>query len=110
MISRWNEGSCQACETEERDDLFTRLRNIFYRPPEPSLKDLKALEEQKNERARLQAILDEIRKKFPSVYTVPYSPAVFEAQQRGMPISHFAPESSAGVAYKAIADEVMKWR
>jgi chromosome partitioning protein len=110
IISRWNEGSCQACETEERDDLFTRLRNIFYRPPEPSLKDLKALEEQKNERARLQAILDEIRKKFPSVYTVPYSPAVFEAQQRGMPISHFAPESSAGVAYKAIADEVMKWR
>lgn len=110
IISRWDEGSCQPCEAEVRADLFTRLRNIFYKPPEPSLKDLKAQEEQKNERVRLHATLDEIKKKFPSVYTVPYSPAVYEAQLRGMPISHFAPESSAGVAYKTIADEVMKWR
>ncbi len=109
IVSRWDEGSRQECGTAERNDLFTRLRNIFYPPPEPSLNDLKAAEEQKNERDRLVATLEEIRKKFPSVYVVPFSPAIYEAQKRGMPISHFAPDSSAGVAYKAIADEVMKW-
>jgi chromosome partitioning protein len=34
---------------------------------------------------------------------------VYEAQKRGIPISHFAPDSQAGIAYKTIADEVMKW-
>ena len=43
------------------------------------------------------------------MYTVPYSTAVYEAQKRGMPISHFAPDSSAGIAYKTIAEEVMRW-
>jgi len=109
IVTRWGEGYCHIYETEERTDFFTRLLNIFRRPPERSLKDLESAEEQKHEKERLTATLDEIRKKFPSVYTVPYSPAVYEAQQRGMPISHFSPESSAGVAYKAIANEVMKW-
>ena len=109
IVSRWDEGSCRECKAEVRNDLFTRLRNIFHPPPGPSLSDLKAAEDQKKERNRLLATLAEIRKKFPSVYTIPYSPAVYEAQKQGMPISHVAPESSAGVAYKAIADEVMKW-
>jgi chromosome partitioning protein len=34
---------------------------------------------------------------------------VYEAQKRGMPLSHFAPGSSAGIAYKTIAEEVMRW-
>jgi chromosome partitioning protein len=109
IVTRWGEGSCQICETEERTDFFSRLLNIFHKPPEISLKDLKAAEEQKHEQERLHATLDEIRRRFPSVYTVPYSTAVYEAQKRGMPISHFAPDSSAGVVYKAIADEVMTW-
>jgi chromosome partitioning protein len=109
IVSRWDEGACQESVAGERNDLFTRLRNIFHPPPEPSLRDLKAAEERKNEHERLLATLSEIRKKFPRVYTVPYSPVIYEAQKRGMPISHFAPESNAGVAYKAIADEVMKW-
>lgn len=50
-----------------------------------------------------------IETKFSDVHTVPYSPEVYEAQKRGMPISHIAPESSAGCAYKIIADEVMRW-
>ena len=109
IVSRWDEGACQECESEEKNDLFTRLRNIFHPPPEPSPRDLRAAEERKRERERLHVTLEEIRKKFPSVFTVPYSPAIYEAQKRGMPISHFAPDSSAGIAYKAIADEVMKW-
>jgi chromosome partitioning protein len=109
IVTRWGEGVCQVYETEERTDFFSRLLNIFHKPPEPSPKDLKTAEEQKHEQERLHTTLEEIRKKFPSVYTVPYSPVIYEAQKRGMPISHFAPDSSAGIVYKAIADEVMKW-
>jgi chromosome partitioning protein len=54
-------------------------------------------------------MLSQIKRRFPSVYTVPYSTSVYEAQKRGMPISHVAPDSSAGIAYKTIAEEVMRW-
>jgi chromosome partitioning protein len=71
--------------------------------------EMKAADEQKAEHERLLAMLGEIKRHFPAVYTVPYSPAVYEAQKRGLPLSHYAPDSSAGVVYKTIADEVMKW-
>jgi chromosome partitioning protein len=112
IVSRWGEGLIQVCsqpEAEERKDLFARIRNIFYKMPEPSPEDLKAAEEQKQEHTRLLSMLNQIKRRFPSVYTVPYSPAVYEAQKRGMPISHVAPDSSAGIAYKTIAEEVMRW-
>ena len=73
-------------------------------------KDRTAFEEQKNEHERLLSMLSEIQRLFPTVYTVPYSPLVYEAQKRGLPISHFAPDGSAGTAYKAIADAVMTWK
>ncbi len=112
IVSRWGEGLLHACspkKAEEREDLFTKLRNIFYKPPEPSSEDLKTAEEQKKEQERLLAAITEIKRTFSRVYTVPYSPEVYEAQKRGMPISHFAPDSSAGIAYKTIAEEVMRW-
>lgn len=112
IVSRWGEGLFQSCsqtEAQEKTDIFTMLRNIFYKPHEPSPEDLKAEEEHKNEQTRLLVTLNEIKHRFPSVYTVPYSSAVYEAQKRGMPISHFAPGSSAGIAYKTIAEEVMRW-
>jgi chromosome partitioning protein len=112
IVSRWGEGIVHPCVqqgAEERKGIFSRFRNIFYKPPEPSPEELKASLELKNEQERLSTTLAVIEKLFPSVYTVPFSPAVYEAQKRGMPISHFAPDSPAGIAYKSIADEVMKW-
>jgi chromosome partitioning protein len=112
IVSRWGEGLIQSCsqpEAKEGKGLFSRIRNIFYKPPELSPEDLKAAEEQKQEHTRLLAMLNQIKRRFPSVYTVPYSTAVYEAQKRGMPISHVAPDSSAGIAYKTIAEEVMRW-
>jgi chromosome partitioning protein len=112
IVSRWGEGISQPCAQpggEERKGIFTRLRNIFYKQPEPSPEDLKTALEVKNEQERLASTLLVIKQRFPSVYTVPFSPAVYEAQKRGLPISHFAPDSPAGIAYKTIADEVMKW-
>jgi chromosome partitioning protein len=112
IISRWGEGDETAGQEPENDnktDLFTRIRNFLFKKPEPTLKEKRTIEEQKNERERLHAMLAEAKRRFPVVYTVPFSPLVYEAQKRGQPISHYAPESSAGVAYKAIADEVMRW-
>jgi chromosome partitioning protein len=112
IVSRWGEGIVHPCAqptAEERKDIFTRLRNIFYKKPDPSPEDLKASLELKNEQERLSTTLAVIKKLFPSVYTVPFSPMVYEAQKRGLPISQFAPDSPAGIAYKTIANEVMKW-
>jgi chromosome partitioning protein len=112
IVSRWGEGLLQPGSNpkkEEEKGLFSRIRNVFNKPPEPSPEELKTAEEQKQEHTRLLAMLNQIKRRFPSVYTVPYSTAVYEAQKRGMPISHVAPDSSAGIAYKTIAEEVMRW-
>ena len=53
---------------------------------------------------------EEVRKYFSLVFTVPYSREIYEAQQQGVPISHFAPESEAGAAYAGIASVVEKWK
>lgn len=44
---------------------------------------------------------------FDSIYTVPYGIEVYEAQLKGVPISHYKPKCKAGVAYKKIAEEVI---
>jgi chromosome partitioning protein len=47
---------------------------------------------------------------FDSVYTVPYGVEVYEAQLKGVPLSHYKPNCKAGVAYKKIAEEVMRYK
>lgn len=112
IISRWGEGGAQDARkpAPEENDLFSRIRNFFYKKPEPTPEEQKAIEEQNSEHERLLAMMIEVKRQFPAVYTVPYSPLVYEAQKRGLPISHFAPESSAGAAYRTIANEVMRWK
>lgn len=112
IISRWGEGDEPAGikpETDNGSGIFTRIRNLLFKKPEPTPEEKRTIEEQKNEHERLHAMLAEAKRRFPVVYTVPFSPLVYEAQKHGQPISHFAPDSSAGVAYKTIADEVMRW-
>jgi chromosome partitioning protein len=112
IISRWGEGNEPVSakpENNKKSDLITRIRNLLFKKPEPTPEEKRTIEEQKTEHERLLAMLTAAKRRFPVVYTVPFSPLVYEAQKRGLPISHFAPESSAGVAYKTIADEVMRW-
>ncbi|MCM2466030.1 ParA family protein [Methanoculleus oceani] len=63
--------------------------------------------EEEKERERLKAFESEVRKAFKQVFTVPYSPAIYETQQQGLPISHYAPESDAGREYRAIATALL---
>nr|WP_320161177.1 AAA family ATPase [uncultured Methanoregula sp.] len=112
IVTRWGEGSSPACDVQEpagQQDFLSLIRSLFYKKPEPTPAELEAAKEQKTEHERLEAMLADIRKRFPLVYTVPFSPMVYEAQKRGLPLSHCAPESSAGLAYKTIALEVLRW-
>lgn len=59
--------------------------------------------EEERERERLKAFESEVKKSFKQVFAVPYSPAIYETQQKGLPISHYAPESDAGREYRTIA-------
>jgi len=112
IISRWGEGGemeCPVPDESRKNDLISWLRSFLVPRHVPTEEEKKAEEEHEKEHERLAGMLAEIGKKFPEVHTVPYSPEIYEAQKRGMPISHVAPESSAGCVYKTIAEEVMRW-
>ncbi|WP_394698858.1 ParA family protein [uncultured Methanoregula sp.] len=112
IVTRWGEGNQTVREVSEparQQDLLSLIRNIFYKKPEPTAAELEAEKERTAEHERLEKVLAEIRQRFPLVFTVPFSPVVYEAQKRGLPLSHFAPDSSAGHAYETITDEVMRW-
>ena len=48
-----------------------------------------------------------LRELFPSVFIVPEAVEIYDAQKKGIPISHFAPKSRAGKAYEKIAKGIM---
>ncbi|WP_332450624.1 ParA family protein [Methanoculleus sp.] len=64
--------------------------------------------EEEKERERLKIFESEVRKSFKQVFAVPYSPAIYETQQKGLPISHYAPESEAGREYRAITTALLE--
>jgi chromosome partitioning protein len=113
IVTRWSEG-CVPPDPQknvlEKKDLLSLIRALFYKKPEPTPEEIKAQKEQETEEERLLSVLGEIRRLFPAVYTVPYSPLIYESQKRGLPISHFSPESNAGLAYRTIAEVMMVWK
>ena len=44
-----------------------------------------------------------------SGYTIPLSGKVHQSQVKGMPLSHFAPRSGVGRAYRRVALEIARW-
>lgn len=49
-----------------------------------------------------------LRDMFPSVFVVPDAIEIYDAQKKGIPISHFAPKSRAGKAYENIAKSIIE--
>jgi chromosome partitioning protein len=45
---------------------------------------------------------------FPTVFVVPDAIEIYDAQIKGIPISHFAPKSRAGKAYERIAKNIIE--
>ena len=91
ILTRWKGSGDRDAGT---GGLALFLKRIFS--PGPSM-------EEEKERERLKTFENEVRKAFKRVFTVSYSPAIYETQQHGVPISHYAPESDAGREYRAIA-------
>jgi chromosome partitioning protein len=112
IISRWGEGCIPdslAKDQHEDNGIRSRLLRFFSSRRSPTPEEMAERKEQAKESERLSMMLTGIQHRFPLVYTVPYSPEIYEAQKRGMPISHVAPDSNAGRVYRTIAEEVMKW-
>ena len=112
IITRWGEGGDRQAlvpPPQEKEDLLGWLKSLLSRPHVPTEDEVKAQEEREREHERLSGMLEEIQKKFSEVFTIPYQPEIYEAQKSGLPLSHTAPECSAGQTYKKISEEVMGW-
>jgi chromosome partitioning protein len=96
ILTRWKGPENQAAEA---GGLVLFLKRLFSAGPSA---------EEEKERERLKAFESEVRKAFRQVFVVPYSPAIYETQQQGLPISHYAPESDAGRRYRAITTAIQE--
>jgi chromosome partitioning protein len=96
ILTRWKGPESQAAES---GGLVLLLKRIFSAGPSA---------EEEKERERLKTFESEVRKAFRQVFVVPYSPAIYETQQQGLPISHYAPESDAGREYRLITTAIQE--
>jgi len=97
ILTRWKGGGVDGAHS---GGLTMFLKRLFVSGPSV---------EEERERERLNALENEVKRVFRQVFTVPYSPAIYETQQRGLPISHTAPDSEAGRMYRKIADAIENW-
>jgi len=112
ILTRWRSETPEPVIMERGAGFFTSLvRRIFReQEPVPSADQIRRKREMEQERERMLKMEMMVRKKFRQVHTVPFQSEIYEAQQRGLPLSQFAPDTDATRAYKKIADEVMRWR
>jgi len=64
---------------------------------------------EKKEEERIREHEEEIKSLFSEVYRVPYDARIQEAQQNGLPVSHYAPDSEGARVYREIAKVVSEW-
>lgn len=57
-------------------------------------------------RSPSQEVLARLSQLFDTIFTIPDSTQIYLAQQRGVPVSHYAPNSKVGKAYARIAEYV----
>ena len=53
-------------------------------------------------------IISEVKNSFETVFEIPYSTEIFEAQKAGKPISHYNQECEAARRYDEIAEFLLK--
>jgi chromosome partitioning protein len=95
ILTRWDDP-----EKEVRQGRFSRLVGRLKRSDPEIVRD----------REQLKIFEKEVRDRFPAVFIIPYSREIYEAQNAGLPISHFAPECEAGKAYQEITGEITGWK
>ena len=95
ILTRWDDPHKEAGK-----GMLSRMAG-YFKKPDPELA---------RDRKQLKFFEDEVRARFPAVFVIPYSREVYEAQNAGLPLSHFAPECEAGKAYMEITGEIMGWK
>lgn len=113
LLTRWSDSVPENAESasQPEPDLITKIRKLFSpKPLKPTPEEIQKRDRDKREQERLDAIEINMSQRFKTVFKIPYTPDIYEAQKRGLPISHFAPESKAAQCYKDITDEVLKWK
>ncbi len=95
ILTRWDDP-----HKETRKGMLSRMAGHFKKPDPELARD----------RKQLKILENEVRARFPAVFVIPYSREIYEAQNAGLPISHFAPECEAGKAYMEITGEIMGWK
>ena len=108
VLTRWEQSSAiESVPTRTGfSGLLARLLGRGEYHPEGGANSARSEAAEEERRARIEA---EVKRRFGRVETVPFSREVYEAQQRGLPIAQYAPESAAGVAYRRIAQGVLAW-
>ncbi len=94
IITRWMK------EKEPSSGLVSFIDRIFHADQ---------IAERGLETERFKSIESSVRNYFADVYAVPYDIRVYESQELGMPLSHFAPDSRAAMVYAAIAEKIRDW-
>jgi chromosome partitioning protein len=94
IITRWMK------EKESSSGLVSLIDRIFHADQ---------IAERGVEAEHFKNVESSVKNYFADVYAVPYDIQVYESQERGMPLSHFAPESRAAMVYAAIADKIGNW-
>jgi len=112
ILTRWRSETPEPVIEEREAGFFTTLVRRLFKGAESgsAVEKARKTKYEEQERERMLRMEMVIRKKFRQVYTVPFQPEIYEAQQRGLPLSQFAPDTEATRAYKLITDEVMRWR
>ncbi len=109
VLTRWEESSVAVGVPPARSGLSGFVARLFGRDgfrSEEAANAARGAAAEDDRRARIEA---EVKRRFGRVETVPFSREVYEAQQRGLPIAQYAPDSAAGVAYRRIAQGVLSW-
>jgi chromosome partitioning protein len=112
ILTRWEVPGTLPAPTPEpapRGGLSGLFARLFGRSDPAAGPAASASPDSAAEIERLTRIEAEVRRRFGRIETVPFSREVYEAQQRGLPIAQFAPDSPAGIAYRRITEGVLVW-
>lgn len=95
ILTRWDDP-----DKEGKPGMLSRLTGHFKKQDPEVARD----------KEQLKTFEAEVRARFTDVFIIPYNREIYEAQNAGLPISHFAPDCEAAKAYRKIAGAISGWK
>lgn len=95
ILTRWGQGPAAPVSAE---GFGARLKQLFFGTPDSG--------DNGEEKERLAAFENDVKRLFKTVYTVPFDTNVQKAQANGITLAQFAPECEAARVYREIAEKL----